>query len=437
MQTCDLIIKGKYVLLMDAGLTVIKDGMAVVSGNKILAVGAAKKLESQWTAQEAIDAGNSIVMPGLINAHTHAAMAYFRGLADDLPLDEWLEKNIWPAEAKFVKPDFIKKASELACLEMIKSGITCFNDMYIFGNITAEAAKKSGMRSISGELIINFPTSCCKNPNEAIDRTIKNFEKFKNDELISIAFQPHSIYVCEKEILIKVSQLAKKYKLPIHIHISETKKEVDDCKKQHGGSPVEYLDEIGFLSDKVIAAHSVWLSNNDLEIYKNKGVKVSHCPISNMKLASGIAPVPEMLETEITVGFGTDGAASNNTLDLFSEMRACALLHKVSSLDPTALNAREVVKMATINGAKVLGLGNKIGSLETGKQADIITISLNKPHLSPIYDPYSHLVYCVESQDVDNVVINGKVVMRDREVKTIDEEKVLREARNFVDTCGY
>jgi len=433
MQNCDLIIKGKYVLPVDNDMTIIKDGMIVIDKNNIIAVDKEKELHDKYAAKEMIDAGNSIVMPGLINTHTHAAMACFRGLADDLPLNEWLEKHIWPAEAKYVNPDFVKKSSELACLEMIKSGITCFNDMYFFEEITAEVAQEAGIRIIMGEGIINFPTPSCQTPNDAINSTLNLINKYKGNELITVAFTPHSVYTCDKNILIQVREQAEKYNIAIHIHISETKKEVEDYKQQHNKSPVEFLNEIGFLSDKVIVAHSVWLSENDLEIYKDKGVKVSHCPVSNMKLASGIAPVQDMLNKGIVVSIGTDGAASNNTLDLFSEMRACALLHKANKLNPTILNAQEVVRMATISGAKALGLNNKVGSLEVGKRADIITINLDKPHLTPIYNPYSHLVYCADGKDVENVVINGEVIMRNREVKTIDEERVLREAREF--TC--
>ncbi len=425
---CDLIIKGKYVLPMDPDLSIIKDGMVAVEKNNIIAVGEEKELKNKYEAREIIDAGNGIIMPGLINTHTHAAMAYFRGLADDLPLDEWLNNRIWPAEAKFVKPDFVRKSSELACLEMIKSGVSCFNDMYFFQEITAKVAEKAGMRMTAGEGILDFPTPSCKTPDEAMAKTIELAEKFKNSELISIAFAPHSVYACGRDVLIKIKELAEEYNLPVHIHLSETKKEVEDCENKHGRPSVEYLDEIGFLSDRVIAVHGVWLSEKDLEIYKNRGVKASHCPISNMKLASGIAPVPEMLEKGITVGLGADGVASNNTLDLFSDMRACALLHKVSKLNPTVLSAREVVRMAAINGAKVLNLDKKIGSLKAGKRADIITINLDKPHLAPIYDPYSHLVYCASAQDAEDVIINGKIVMRNRVIKTIDEEKVLREA---------
>jgi len=434
----DLIIKGKYILPMTFGLPVINNGAIVIDKNhrkggasSIIAVGQEKELNDKYKAKEVIDVGNSIIMPGLINTHTHAAMTYFRGLADDLPLKEWLEKHIWPVEAKYINSDFVKKVALLSCLEMIKAGITCFNDMSFFEEETAEATVKAGIRIMIGEGILNFPTPSCKIPDKAINKTLKFINKFKDSELVNVAFAPHSIYTCNKDILIKVRGLADKNNVPVHIHVSETKKEVDDCKKEHDKSPVVYLDEIGFLGENVIAAHSVWLDEDDLEVYKRRGVKVSHCPISNMKLASGVMPGEEILDKGIIVGLGTDGAASNNTLDLFSDMRACALLHKVDKLEPIAINAREVVKMATINGARVLGLEDKIGSLEVGKRADIITINLNKPHLLPIYDPYSHIVYCANSGDVDDVIINGQIIMRNRGVKTIDEEKVLKEASNF------
>jgi 5-methylthioadenosine/S-adenosylhomocysteine deaminase len=428
---CDLIIKGEYVLPIDDKMQIIEDGAVAIMGNTIKKVGSAKEIEKEFTAKETIDVGFGIVMPGMINTHTHSAMSYFRGLADDLPLQDWLEKHIWPAEAKYVKPNFVKQATELACLEMIKAGITCFNDMYFFEEETGELAEKIGMRAVIGETALNFPTPSAKNVDEIFAKTISQLEKFKNSDLVKIALAPHAVYTCDEKILRRVAEISQKHNLLVHIHISETKKEVDDCKEKTGLSPVEYLDKIGLLSEKTIAAHSVWLSDKDLDIYKERGVKVSHCPLSNMKLASGIAVLPKMLEKGIFVGLGTDSAASNNTLDLFSDMEACAMLHKVSNLEPTLISAKEVVKMATINGAKVLGLDKKVGSLEVGKKADIITIDLNKPHLLPIHNPYSHLVYCVNSGDVNDVIVDGKVLMKDRGVITIDEAEVLNKAREF------
>lgn len=429
---------------MDDKLSVIKDGFVAVSAGKITVVGAGDEIKN-YQAKEIIDAGNSIIMPGLVNTHTHAAMTYFRGLADDLPLYDWLNNHIWPAEAKHVNVEFVKQVGELACLEMLKAGVTSYNDMYFFGQAMAEPVQKANLRAVVGIAILDF-----KNPEEGIREAVSLAKQYKNNEFVKIALAPHAIYTCSKENLLKIKDAAETENLRIHIHVSETQKEVEDSKKTHSQTPVEYLDGLGILSERLMAAHSVWLNENDLKIYKNRGVKVAHCPISNMKLASGAAPLKRMLELGITVGLGTDSAASNNTLDLFSDMRACVLLHKVhpvksgfagpdsnrefnrvNNYDTTAISAREVVKMATIDGAKVLGLEQEIGSLEVGKKADIITIDLNKPHLAPVYDPYSHLVYCVNGEDVGNVVANGRVIMKNRQVKTLDEEKILAEAGRF------
>jgi len=431
MEDCDLIIRGKYVLPIDDKLTVIREGAVAVKGKKIIEVGRAVDVENNFKTREIIDSKNSIIMPGLINTHTHAAMSYFRGLADDLELNIWLEKNIWPAEAKYVDKKFVKDSSELAILEMLKSGITCFNDMYYFSNITAKACKKASIRALLSDAIIDFPAPSYKTSDEALLLLEELYKEYQDDELIDISVQPHSIYTCSRETLIKTKEIAGKYNLPIHIHINETKGEVDGFLKKNGESPIKYLDDLGLLNSKTIAAHSVWLDDKDLEIYKKRDVKVSHNPVSNMKLASGVAPVKKMQEMKIVVGLGTDGAASNNTLDLFNNMKACALLHKVDKLDPTALGAREVVKMSTIDAARVLGMEDKIGSLEVGKRADIISINLDKPHLAPIYDPYSHIVYCVNSGDVENVIIDGKIIVRNRKLKTMNEEKILKKANGF------
>lgn len=427
MNQCELIIKGKYIITMNPSEDLIMDGFVAVDNGIIAAVGHAGAMQD-YDAKETLDAGNSIIMPGLINTHTHAAMAYFRGLADDLPLDTWLKDHIWPSEAKFIDPGFIRKGCELACLEMLKSGVACFNDMYFFDEIAAEIVKNAGMRAVLGDVILDFPTPSAKTPNETIDKTLRLFEQYKDDEQVKFAFNPHSVYALGKEYLKRVSELSDEHGILIHIHLSETKNEADECRKKYSLSPVGYLDHNDFLSSKVIAAHAVWLDEYDLNILHKKEVKISHNPISNMKLASGTAPLPKLLQKGMTVGLGTDGAASNNTLDMFSEMRVCALLHKAVHLDPTIANAKEIVTLATIEGAKVLGLDEKIGSLELGKKADLITIGLDKPHLMPIYDPYSHLVYCAEPADVDNVVICGKILMKGREMQSMDEERIIFEA---------
>ena len=418
-------------MTMDDKGPLIKHGAVAVKGRRIAAVGQAAELLKKYRPRKTIDAGRALVMPGLINTHTHAAMAYFRGLADDLPLKDWLEKHIWPAEAKYVDPKFARGSSRLAILEMIKSGTTCFNDMYFFEEETAAVAEAAGIRAVLGEGILDFATPSCDTAARALAKTAALARDYEKSELISAAFAPHSVYTCAAGILHKIMEEAARLDLPLHIHLSETKREVEECVLKHGSSPVAYADRLGLLSERTLIAHAVWVDDNDLEIIKARRSAISHNPKSNLKLASGIAPVKRMSEKGITLGLGTDGAGSNNTLDLFSEMRAAALIHKAAASDPTALPAIEVAGMATRGGARALGKDREIGSLETGKFADLITINLEAPHLSPLYKPFSQLIYCAGAADVNDVIINGRVIMRNREVLTMDEERVLREARAF------
>lgn len=413
----DLIITGRYILPIQDDMGVIENGAIVVRGDKIIYVGDKNGALQIAPDHELLETGNSIIMPGLINCHTHAAMSYFRGMADDLPLDEWLNDHIWPAEAKNVNPAFVKNATKLSCEEMLRSGTTCFNDMYFFEDQVAETALAAGMRACIGEGMLDFPTPSCDNILKSVEKTAALIEKYRDHELIKVNLAPHSIYTCGKEGLVLAGELAEKHNCRIHIHISETKKENDDCYQARNLSPVQYLNSYNLLSGEIIAAHSVWLDGQDLKIYADRKVNVAHCPISNMKLASGAAPIKQMLEMGINVGLGTDGPASNNTQDLFMEMRVTALLHKLINSDPTAVGAKTVVRMATINGARLLGLDKDIGTLEVGKKADIITIGLDKPHLTPIFDPYSHLVYAVKGSDVDNVIINGNIVMENQKLR--------------------
>lgn len=431
MTKCDLLISGKIILSMDKELNVFNDSSIVVSDGKIVDIGLSDELIQKYQAAKIIKTGNSLIMPGFINTHTHAAMTYFRGLADDLELSVWLTEHIWPAEAKYVNDVFVKSATELACLEMIRAGVTTFNDMYFFADESAKVSKSIGMRCLLGETLVGFKTASCKNFEEALEKTQILYDIYSNDELVNISVNAHSIYACNEKCLKMAKDFSEKLNLPIHIHICETKKEINDAQKEFGLSPVEYLENLGLLNSKTIAAHAVWLSALDIEILKKRDVKICHNPVSNMKLASGLAPVAEMLSNGLIIGLGTDSAASNNTLDLFSEMRTASLIHKGFYLDSTALSAEEIVKMATINSAKVLGMDKEIGSLEIGKRADIVSINLDKPHLVPLFSPYSHLVYATNSGDVENVVINGKVIMENKEILTIDEKEVIKKAQSF------
>ncbi len=436
MQKVDKIIKAKYILPMDKSLFIVEDGFLVVEGDKILNIGESKDLLDRYQADEVIDFGNSIVMPGMINTHTHASMTYFRGIADDLKLDDWLTKHIWPAEGKFVNVDFVKNATELACLEMIEAGVTTFSDMYFFAGITSRVTDKCGLRTLLGETIIDFSTPSAIDVDEALKMNDELIAKYKNNDRINISLCAHSIYVCSEETLGKVLQNAEKNDLPIHIHVSETEKENKECLEKYNLSPVAYLDKLELLNEKTILAHSVYLEDGDIEILEKKKVKISHCPISNMKLASGVMPLEKMRD-KLIVGLGTDGSASNNTLDIFSEMRTTALIHKVINKDASFLPAKEVVEMTTINGAKVLGLDKQIGSLEIGKQADLISVDLDKARLTPIFNPYSHLVYACESSDVANTMVAGKFLMRDREILNLDIESILNKAKKFVEKTKH
>ena len=408
---------------------IIEGGFVAITDGIIFEIG--KGYRGQFQPKETWDLNNSLLMPGLINTHTHAAMVFFRGLADDLPLMDWLERYIFPAESKNVNQELVYLGTLLACAEMIRSGTTTFCDMYIFEKEVAKAAKKAGMRAVVGEVLYDFPSPNVKSSQEGLQYTADLIEEWKNDPLITPAVEPHATYTCSAELIKRCKELADSYGVPLIIHLSETESEVKLVQEKYGLSPVFFLDHLGVLSERLIADHCVKITEDEMELLKRYEVKIAHCPESNMKLASGVAPVPELLSRGILVGLGTDGCASNNNLDMFQEMDTAAKLHKVYRGDPTTMDAVSVVKMATINGAKVLGLGNNVGSIEVGKKADLIVIDLNKPHLIPLYNYYSQIVYAVNGADVVGSIINGKIVMRDGKVLTIDEIMVMGEVQRI------
>ncbi len=424
METIDILIKNGWVLTMDPQDTLIERGAVAVSADRIVEVGTEDALTASYKAAKTIDAQEGIIMPGLVNAHTHAAMTCFRGLADDLPLMTWLNDYIFPAEAKLT-PDIVYQGTRLACSEMILSGTTTFCDMYLFEEAAAQAAKEVGLRAVVGEVIYDFPSPNYGPVEEGLKYTEDLIEKWRDDPLITIAVEPHSPYVCSPELLQKARAIADRNGVPMVIHLAETEREVAEIKKKYGRTPVAHLADIGFLSPGLIADHCVVLTEEDMMLLKDSDVKVAHNPESNMKLASGIAPVPELLRHGITVGIGTDGCASNNNLDMFQEMDTVAKLHKVHTLDPTVMDARTVVRMATIDGARVLGIGDTSGSLEEGKKADIIIIDIRSPHLTPMYNVYSHLVYAVTGSDVVTAIVNGRVLMEERAFTTLDVDEVM------------
>ena len=418
----DIIIKNAYVLTMDPDAGDLKNGTVVIEGGKITEIGEKTKEH----AETVIDAKGSVVMPGLVNTHTHAAMTLFRGYADDLQLAEWLEKHIWPAEAQLRAED-VYRGSLLACLEMIRSGTTSFADMYFFMDETAKAVEASGIRASLSHGLIELWNE------EKGETDLKEGKRFVRawqgaaDGRIKTMYGPHAPNTCSDEYLAKVKEEARKDGAGIHIHVLETEAELLAMKERYGKCSVHMLDDIGFFGPDVLAAHCVWLSDGDIEVLREKGVNVSHNPISNMKLASGTAPIYKMLERGVNVSLGTDGCASNNNLDLFEEMKTAALLHKLSTGNPTALPARQVLKMATVNGAKALG--TESGMLKAGMKADLIIVDMKKPHLTPCFDVPSHLVYSAGGSDVRTTIVDGKVLMDDYRVLVMDEQKVIEEAQ--------
>ena len=424
----DILIKDGYIITMDAQRRILERGSVAIEGDKITAVGK----DVQERADTVIDARGKAVLPGLINAHTHLSMTLLRGVADDMPLMEWLETKIWPIEKNLTAQDSYLGAL-LGCLEMIKSGTTCFADQYFFMEDVARAVEEAGLRAMLSYGIIEMDDpKRWESELHAGEKLVKTCQGAAGGR-IQTMFGPHAAYTCSPECLMQVKELAKKYKVGIHTHISETRDEVDRITKKYGKRPVEHLDSIDFLGPEVLAAHCIWLTEREIDIVRKQGVKPVHNPVSNMKTASGVAPVPEMLAAGIPVALGTDGAASNNSLDMFSEMKFAALLSKAHKLDPTALPAQVVLEMATINGAIALGLQDKIGSLEVGKKADIVMVDMKKPHLAPLHNVISHLVYSAVGGDVDTVVVDGKVLMRERGILTLDEVKVLEETQKAAD----
>jgi 5-methylthioadenosine/S-adenosylhomocysteine deaminase len=431
-QDVDLIVSGGIVVSMDSARTIYQDGSVAVRGDSIVAVGPRADVEARFKGAQTIDAHGALILPGFINGHTHVPMTLFRGLHDDVTLNDWLYKYIFPAEAKNVNEEFVRWGTRLAAAEQIRAGVTTFADMYYFEDAVAEETKAAGMRGVLGETFIDFPAPDNKSEGEMLAYTEKFLKRWQGDALIHAAPAPHSIYTCSKKTLQDAAGLARKYHAPILIHVSEMKKEWDDSLKANGMSPVQYLDKIGVLGSDVVAAHCIFVDEADRKLLAARGVGCVHNPSSNMMIASGVSPVPEMRAAGVAVGLGTDGpAGSNNDMDLMEEIDLAAKLAKISKVDPLALNAKSVVEMATIDGARALHMEKEIGSLEAGKKADLILISLNEPNAVPMYDVYAQIAYSLKGSDVETVVIGGRAVMRNRKLLTLDESKILEKAREY------
>ncbi len=426
MTSVDMVIENGMILTMDTQNSVLEKGFVAIKGDSIFGMGTDE--QKKPSAKKVIDASGGLILPGLINGHTHAAMSLFRGLADDLPLMEWLNNYIFPVESK-MDEDFVHTGTLLACAEMIMSGTTTFCDMYLFEEQVAQAAKQAELRCIVGEVLYDFDSPNYGSIDKGLQYSEDLINRWADDPLVSIAVEPHSPFTCSPDLLKATNDLALKYDVPLIIHVAETLAELDEVKKRYGKGPVQHLHSLGLLGPHLIADHCVHMEDGDIKLFADNSAKVIHNPESNMKLASGIAPIPEMLEAEIVVGLGTDGCASNNNLDLFTEMDMAAKLHKLNKMDTTVMDALTVMRMATIEGARALGLEEITGSLDVGKKADIIVVDLRKPHLTPIYNPYSHLVYSARGNDVSHTIINGKLIMEDRHLLNLDLDQIMEKAK--------
>ena len=432
----DMLVVGGTVLTMEPDTEPIKNGAVAVADGRIAAVGPAEELLELSPSGEVLNAGNSIILPGLVNTHSHLAMTLLRGIADDIPLKEWLEQHIWPVESKYMDRETVRLGTELATAEQLLAGVTTTADMYFFGDEVAAVLIEAGMRGVVAESLIDFATPRCATPDEMFEKQRELIETYSDHPLITPSVAAHSPYSVGAANLVREAELAEEYEVPMQIHLAETTWEVEKLLGEKGVSPVAYLADLGVLSERTVAAHCVHVSREDIELLAEFEAGVSHNPVSNLKLASGVSPVPALIANGVRVGLGTDGAASNNTLDLLRDMQLAALLHKGMTGDPTVLPARTMLELATINGARVLGLENT-GVLAEGREADLICVAVDGPRTAPMYDPFSHLVFAARSCDVRHVMIRGQVVVRNHALQTMDTERIEAQAREFSEQVSW
>jgi 5-methylthioadenosine/S-adenosylhomocysteine deaminase len=427
----DTLVVGGTILTMEPGSEPIPDGAIAIADGRIAAVGLAEDLLEHAPTGQVVNAGGCLILPGLVNTHSHLAMTLLRGLADDLPLMDWLENHIWPAEKTHMNREAVRLGTELAVAEQLLAGVTTTTDMYFFGNEVAAVLAEAGMRGVIAESLIDFATPRCKTPEEMMEKQRELAQEYRDHPLITPSVAAHAPYTVSANNLVKEAELAEELGTTFQIHLSESRWEVEKLLEEKGRSPVAYLADLGVLSERTVAAHCVHVSPEDIETLVEFEVGVAHNPVSNLKLASGVAPIPAMVEAGVKLGLGTDGAASNNTLDLLRDMQLASLLHKGVFGDPTVLPARSMIEMATIGGAGVLGLETEIGTLTEGKVADLVCFSVDGPHATPVFDPWSHLVYAARSSDVRHVLVHGKLVVGNRHLNTMDQERIESEARDF------
>ncbi|MFV2035494.1 MAG: TRZ/ATZ family hydrolase [Halocynthiibacter sp.] len=433
MQNIDLIINARWVIPVEPDNTVLDHHSVAIRDGKIVNVLPTVEAEKKYRATETVDLKSHALLPGFINAHTHAAMTLFRGLADDLPLMDWLQHHIWPAEAKWVGDEFVGDGVQLAMAEMLKSGTTCFNDMYFFAEDAAHAAREARMRACMGMIVIDFPSSYARSWDEYVENGLKLHDELRNSELVSTAFAPHAPYSVANEPLEKICTLNNELNRPVHIHLHETEHEVEEAVKTTGKRPLARLQELDLVNPNLLAVHFTQATDEEIATLADAGASVVHCPESNLKLASGFCRVTDLLDAGVNVALGTDGAASNNDLDMLGEMRSAALLAKGVNHNATALPAHTALRMATLNGARALGLENVTGSLQKGKAADLIAIDLDGVSTQPVYDPISQIVYAASRDQVTDVWVAGKQLVRNRTLSTLDERAIIDKARQWRD----
>lgn len=431
MKSIDTLITARWVIPVEPHGVAHEDYAVAVDNGRIVELLPQAAASSRYHARDSVDLGRHALLPGFVNAHTHAAMSLFRGLADDLPLMEWLQKHIWPAEARWVNPEFVRDGVELAVAEMLKSGTTCFADMYFFPEDAARTCQSIGMRAVVGLILIDFPTAYAQTPDDYLHKGLALHDDLRAADLVTTAFAPHAPYTVSDAPLTRLRTLNDELNLPLHMHVHETAHEVAEALRASGERPLARLARLGLLQPNLAAVHMTQLTDAEIDLLAQTGVNVTHCPESNLKLASGFCPVHKLLQAGVNVALGTDGAASNNDLDMLGEMRTAALLAKGVAQDATALPAAAALSMATLNSAKALGLDEQIGSLKPGKAADLAAIDLSAAALQPVYDPISQIVYAAGREQVTDVWVGGRRLLRDRHLTTIDEAAVLAKAARW------
>ena len=432
----DSLLEARWVIPVEPAGMVLPDHAIAIDGGIIQAILPITEAQTRFAPRERVVLKNHALIPGLINLHTHAAMSLMRGLADDLPLMEWLKQHIWPAEARHVSTDFVLDGTRLACAEMLKGGITCFNDMYFFPDAAAQAVLATGMRAAIGMIVIDFPTAYASDADDYLAKGVALRDEYRQHPLLSFCLAPHAPYTVSDETFANILTYAEQLDLPVHIHLHETVDEISSSMETHGLRPIKRLHQLGLLGPNLIAVHMVHLTSEEIGLIGQQGCSVAHCPSSNLKLASGFAPIAALLNQGVNIGLGTDGAASNNRLDLFAEMRLAALLAKAQSSKADALPAYQALQMATLNGARALGLAEITGSLLPGKAADITAVDFSGIELSPCYDPVSHLVYAAGREQVSHVWVNGKMLLNARQLTTLDEQELLHRAGFWQEQIG-